>query len=269
MTLIVFAVALPALGQSDAIDAKQAVLIVQHDGSQGQVFVNGVPMHFFSSKAVGEKGPLTDSLGMFSAFAKDGPNVVIVEASPEKGQTDATTTVSAFVATGSPSDLEKPVFKEAIAGSGKIEKTIILKNVPQWAFLKVQPFSGNKDDVLDAVRKLHKSFVDHDAATVQALMRPMYDDLVAYMGEESVGTSKEFAKQMEEMADGSKVQPLPSDLKVESGYDNRLFVVTTASGEAPIQMSSKQLSQDGKPQWTFDTGSYWIHRPDGWFIIRQ
>jgi hypothetical protein len=267
--VLVLSFVLAARAQTDAIDAKQALLVIQHDGSEGQVRVNGVPMHFFSSKRVGERGPLTDSLGTFAAFAKDGPNVVTIEARPEKGQKDATTTVSAFVATGSISDLEKPLFKEEIAGSGKLEKTITLKNVPQWAFLKVQPFSGNKDEVLDAVRKLHKAFVDHDVATVQTLLRPMYDDLAANMGEESVGTPKQFAKQMQEMATASKLAPLPSDLKVESGYDNRLFAVTTASGEAPIQAASKQLSEDGKPRWTFETGSYWIHRPDGWFVIRQ
>jgi hypothetical protein len=206
---------------------------------------------------------------MFSAFAKNGANVVTVEARAEKGQTDAATTVSAFVATGSLSDLEKPLFKEVIAGTGKIEKTITLKNVPPWAFLKVQPFNGNKDEVLDAVRKLHKAIVDHDAATVQAMLRPMYDDLAANMGEASVGSLEDFSHQMQEFATGAKVEALPSDLKVESGYENRLFVVTTGSGEAPIQATSKQLSEDGKPRWKLETGEYWIHRPDGWFVIRQ
>lgn len=267
--LLVLAVQLPALAQSDAIDAKQAVLVIQHDGSEGQVRVNGVPMHFFSSRAVGESGPLTDSLGMFAAFAQNGANAVTVEARPEKGQANATTTVSAFIATGSISDLEKPLFKEVIKGTDKTERTITLKNVPQWAFLKVQPFTGSKDDVLVAVRKLHKAFTDHDAATVQAMLRPMYDDLAANMGEASVGSLEDFSRQMQEFATGAKVEPLPSDLKVESGYDNRLFVVLTSAGRMPIQASSKQLGKDGKPEWTLETGSYWIHRPDGWFVIRQ
>jgi len=271
--IAVFIVALvavsAAVAQTDAIEAKQAVLVIQHDGSEGQVRVNGIPMHFFSSKRVGERGPLTDSLGMFSAFAKNGPNEVLVEARPEKGQQDATTTVSAFIATGSVSDLDKPLFKDEIKGAGKVEKTITLTNVPEWAFLKGQPFTGNKDDVLQAVRKLHKAFVDHDAATVVAMLKPMYDDLAANMGEAAVGTPQEFSQQMKEMAAGAKVAPLPADLKVESGYDNRLFVVLAAGGEAPIQATSGQMSEDGKPRWTFETGAYWIHRPDGWFVIRQ
>jgi hypothetical protein len=261
--------ALPTFAQTDAIDAKQAVLVIQHDGSEGQVRVNGVPMHFFSSKRVGERGPLTDSLGMFAAFAKNGPNMVVVEARPEKGQQDATTTVSAFVATGSATDLDKPLFNDVIKGTGNAEKTIMLKNVPAWAFLKAQPFTGNKDEVLEAVRKLHKAFMDHDAATVQAMLRPMYDDLAANMGEASVGTPQEFAQQMREFASAAKVEPLPANLKVESGYENRLFVVLTGSGEAPIQTTSKETSEDGKPRLTFETGAYRIHRPDGWFVIRQ
>jgi len=261
---------LRAIAQTDAIDAKQAVVIIQHDGSEGKVSVNGVPMLFFSSDPTLGKGPLTDSLGTFSTFAKNGPNVVTVEARPEKGQTQATTTLSAIATTGSLSDLDKPpLFKETITGSGKTEKTIVLKNVPQWAFLEVQPFAGNKDDVLNAVRALHKSFADHDAEALQAAFKPMYNDLLPYMGEAAVGSPAEFASHMTEMATNSKVDPLPGDLKVESGYDNRLFVVTTPSGKAPIQVASKQVSQDGQPQWKMDTGIYWIHRPDGWFLIRR
>ena len=175
-----------------------------------------------------------------------------------------------MVATGSLEDFDKPpLFKETIEGSGKSEKTIVLKNVPQWAFLQAQPFTGNKDDVLAAVRALHKAFVEHDAKALQATLQPMYNDLLAYMGEAVVGTQAEFSQQMAEYARTSKVEPLPADLKVESGYDNRLFVVTNSSGKAPIQAASKELAQDGKPKWLWEIGSYWIHRPDGWFVIRQ
>jgi len=46
--------ALPAMAQSGAIDAKQAVVIVQHDGSEGDVRVNGVPvLHFASDRSIG------------------------------------------------------------------------------------------------------------------------------------------------------------------------------------------------------------------------
>src|SRR5579864_6824892 len=95
---------LPAFGQTDAIDAKQAVLIIQHDRSEGQVRVNGVPIRSFSSQAAPGEGPLTDSLGTLSMYAKNGPNLVTVEARPEKGQAKASTTFSAVVATGSLSD---------------------------------------------------------------------------------------------------------------------------------------------------------------------
>ena len=261
---------LPAIAQTDSVDAKQAVVIIQHDGSEGKVSVNGVPILFFSSDPTLGRGPLTDSLGTFSTFAKNGPNVVTVEARPEKGQAQATTTLSAIVATGSLSDLDKPpLFKETITGSGKAEKTIVLKNVPQWAFLEIQPFTGKKDDALNAVRALHKAFVDHDAKALQAAFKPTYDDLLPYMGEAAVGSPAEFASHMTEMATNSKVEPLPANLEVESGYGDRLFVVTTASGKAPIQVASKQVSQDGQPQWKMETGTYWIHRPDGWFLIRR
>ena len=89
------------------------------------------------------------------------------------------------------------------------------------------------------------------------------------MGETVVGTQDAFSQQMAEYARTSKVEPLPADLKVESGYGNRLFVVTSSSGKAPIQAASKEIGQDGKPKWRWGIGSYWIHRPDGWFVIRQ
>jgi hypothetical protein len=261
---------LPTIAQSGPIDAKQAAIIIQHDGSEGDVRVNGVPvLHFAPDKSLGD-GPLTDSLGTFSTFATNGPNVVTVEARPEKGQAKATTTVSAIVATGSLSDFDKPpLFKETIEGSGKVEKTIVLKNVPQWAFLQVQPFTGNKDEVLDAVRALHKAFADHDAKALQVAFKPMYNDLLPYMGEAAVGTLEEFSQQMAELAKNSKVEPLPADLKVGSGYDSHLFFVTTPSGKAPIQAESKEVGQDGHAKWRMETGSYWIHRPDGWFVIRR
>jgi hypothetical protein len=268
--LLALLTALPGMAQTAPIEAKQALVVIQHDGSEGDVRVNGVLiLHFASDPKLG-KGSLSDSLGMFSTFAANGPNVVTIEARPEKGQTQATTTLIGMVATGSLEDFDKPpLFKETIEGSGKAEKTIVLKNVPQWAFLKAEPFTGNKDDVLAAVRALHKAFVDHDAKTLTAVLKPMYDDLLAYMGEGAVGTLAEFSKQMADYARNPKVEPLPADLKVESGYGNRLFVVTSASGKPPIQAASKELGQEGKPKWLWEIGSYWIHRPDGWFVIRQ
>ncbi len=268
--LLALLAVLPAAAQTAPIDAKEALINIQHDGSEGDVRVNGVLILHFSSDPKLGNGSLTDSLGLFSTFATNGPNVVTVEARPEKGETKATTTFIAMVATGSLDDFDKPpLFKETIAGSGKSEKTIVLKNVPQWAFLKVQPYTGNKDDVLAAVRALHKAFVDHDAKALQAAFKPQYDDLLAYMGEAAVGTRDAFLQQMAEYARNPKVEPLPADLKVESGYGNRLFIVTSPGGKAPIHAASKQLAQDGKPKWLWDTGSYWIHRPDGWFVIRQ
>jgi len=260
---------LPAAGQTNAIDAKQAVLNIQHDGSQGRVLVNGVPVLNFSSTRVPEGGPLTDSFGTLALFAKNGPNAVTVEAQPEKGQTKATTVVIGIVATGSLSDLDHPTFKETIAGSGKIEKTIVLKNVPKWAFLEVQLFTGNKDEVLVAVRALHKTFADHDAKAIEAGLKPMYNDLVGYMGETAMGTPAQFAANLSEAATEAKLQPLPANLKVESAYEGRLFIVTDAGGKAPIQLASKKLTKSGHPEWTMETGEYWIHRPDGWFVIRQ
>ena len=268
--LLALLAALPAGAQTAPIEAKQALIVIQHDGSEGNVRVNGVLLLHFASDPTLGKGSLTDSLGMFSTFATNGPNVVTVEARPEKGQTEATTTFIAMMATGSLDDFEKPpLFKETIAGSGKVEKTIVLKNVPQWAFLAAEPFNGNKDDVLVAVRALHKAFVEHDAKTLQAMLKPMYDDVLAYMGEAAVGTLDDFAKQMADYARNPKVEPPPADLKVESGYGNRLFVVLSPCGKAPIQAASKELGQDGHPKWLWETGSYWIHRPDGWFVIRQ
>ncbi|MGZ4822167.1 MAG: hypothetical protein ACXVZM_11230 [Terriglobales bacterium] len=268
--LLALLTAIPATAQTAPIQAKQALVVIQHDGSEGDVRVNGVLiLHFASDPKLG-KGSLSDSLGLFSTFATNGPNVVTIEARPETGQTQATTTFIGMVATGSLDDFEKPpLFKETIEGSGKAEKTIVLKNVPQWAFLKAEPFTGNKDDVLAAVRALHKALVDHDAKTLTSVLKPMYDDLLAYMGEAAVGTLDEFSKQMADYARNPKVEPLPADLKAESGYGNRLFVVTSASGKPPIRAASKELGQEGKPKWLWEIGSYWIHRPDGWFVIRQ
>lgn len=260
---------LPAAGQTTAIDAKQALLNIQHDGSQGQVLVNGVPVLNFSSERVTEGGPATDSFGTMALFAKNGPNTVVVEARPEKGQTKATTVVIGIIATGSISDLDHPIFSETITGSGKVEKTMVLKNVPKWAFLQAQPFTGNKDDVLLAVRAMHKSFAAHDAKAIEAALKPMYNDLVGYLGSTALGTPAQFAANLSEAAAEAKLQPLPASLQVQSAYDGRLFIVTDAGGRAPIQLVSKKLTKSGHPEWTMETGEYWVHLADGWFVMRQ
>lgn len=138
--------------------------------------MNGIPVLFFSSSSALSEEPFTDSLSTFSAFAPQ-----------------ATTTVSAIATTGSLSDLDGHRFlRETITGNGKSEKTIVLQNVPRSAFLEVQPFAGNKDDVLTAVRTLHKAFADHDAKALQAAFKPRYDDLLPYMGEAG-GSPAKFA----------------------------------------------------------------------------
>ena len=76
------------------------------------------------------------------------------------------------------------------------------------------------------------------------------------------------------MADRVKIgterqNPHPSKGGLGGAPGNRLFVVISPSGKGPIQAVSKQLGHDGKPKWLWETGSYWIHRPDGWFVIRQ
>ena len=260
---------LPAAGQTPAIDAKQALLNIQHDGSQGQVLVNGIPVLNFSSQLASEGGPMTDSFGTLALFARNGPNAVVVEARPEKGQTKATTVVIGIIATGSIGDLDHPIFSETINGSGKVEKTMVLKNVPKWAFLQVQPFTGNKDEVLVAVRAMHKTFADHDAKAIEAALKPMYNDLLGYLGATALGTPAQFAANLSEAATEAKLQPLPANLQVMSAYAGRLFIVTDAAGKAPIQLASKKLTKSGHPEWTMETGEYWIHRPDGWFVIRQ
>ena len=127
--LLALLIAIPAMAQTAPIEAKQALVVIQHDGSEGDVRVNGVPiLHFTSDPKLGKS--VSDSLGMFSTYATNGPNVVTVEARPEKGETTATTIFIGMIATGSLDDFEKPpLFKETITGSGKSEKTIVLKNV--------------------------------------------------------------------------------------------------------------------------------------------
>src|ERR1039458_6324684 len=70
---ILFAV-VPAAAQNGAIEAKQALVIVQHYGSEGEVRVDGVPVLHFASDPILGNGSLTDSLGSFSTFATNGAN---------------------------------------------------------------------------------------------------------------------------------------------------------------------------------------------------
>jgi hypothetical protein len=72
-----------------------------------------------------------------------------------------------------------------------------------------------------------------------------------------------------ELARNAIVEPLPADLKVESGYGDRFFVVISPNGKEPIRVVSKEPGHDGKPRVLMETGMFWIHRPDGWFVIRR
>src|SRR5271168_709618 len=86
--------------QSDApINAQQLLLVIKHDGSQGVARINGVPAHRFSSR-LGE-GLETDSVGSISMFAKNGANVITVEAHPDSAGHKVSTEVSVIVNTGS------------------------------------------------------------------------------------------------------------------------------------------------------------------------
>ena len=252
--------------QPDApINAQQFLLVIKHDGSQGVARINGVPAHHFSS-SLGQ-GSETDSVGSMSMFAKNGANVITVEARPEAAGHKASTEVSVIVNTGSFDDLNKSLFTQKIDGSGSATYTVVLQGVPQWAFLTGTAWSGDKNAVLAAVRALHKAYADRDFKTIEAVQKAGFDDLSAAMGE-ALGSYADLCADQRKLLKTAKLSPLDAQLTVESFYDGRLLVVSDKDGLAPIRLASAAVDKEGRPKETMATGQFWIYRDGKWSVIR-
>jgi hypothetical protein len=253
-----------------AIDARKLVVMVLHNRAVGVVKLNGVPVKRFDSSAAREGMMVTDSIGTLSLYAQDGANAFTIEVRPSRPGDEIETECRMIIATGSFEDLEKPpLFQQKIKGSGTIAHNLLLRNVPHWAFQDAEPWRGDKQDVLTAVRALHKAFADRDMKSISAGLRPMFDEMSAVMGP-GMGSFDEGMGEMQKMLKTAKVDALPADLSVESFYGDRLMVVSRKDGGPPIRITAAKIDQDtGRPEVLLESGAYWTRRDSRWVLIRQ
>jgi hypothetical protein len=130
--------------------------------------------------------------------------------------------------------------------------------VPHWGWLDAEQWTGDDQALLAAVSALHAAFAKGNVKAIIAAYKPFADDMKPYMGPIA---ESDFAEPLK----GGTVQALPTDLKVESFYDHRLFVVHTSDGAPPIRVDNEAVVK-GMP--ALEAGEYWIRKGGQWQIIR-
>lgn len=171
-------------------------------------------------------GTATDAIGI-GQWAVEGDNTITIETMTKDG---GATRVAVVRKVGEPD-----LFDGEIAGAGKAECKVSLKDVPRWGWLNAEPWTGDDQALLTAVSAPHAAFKKGDTKAILAAYKPFADDMKPYMGPIA---ESDFAEPLK----GGTVQPLPADLKVDSFYDHRLFVVQRADGSARRSVSITKRS---------------------------
>ena len=237
-----------ALAQSPA----NITVNIIHDQSSGLLRVNGVPIHRFGGKPPADSGPLTDAVGI-GQWLVEGENVIAVEV---KGVSGSSTRVVIVRGMDEPN-----LFEEKVAGSGKAQYKLALKDVPRWGWFTADPWTGDDKPLLAAVAALHADYAKSDVKAIIALYQPFGDDMKPYAGSVLDGAAEGLASTLK----GATVAPFPTKLKVERFYGNRLFVVEGPDAAPPIVVTNESVIQ-GQP--VLQSGQFWIRKQGKWWIIR-
>lgn len=228
-------------------DPPNVAVNVIHGAAVGIIRVNGVPIHRFTPTPDG--GSSTDVIGI-GQWVVEGDNTVTVETQSKDG---GTTRVAVVRTIGEPD-----LFDGEIAGAGSTQCKVPLKGVPRWGWLDAEQWTGDNQALLAAVAALHVAFGKGDTKAIMRLYKPFADDMQPYMGPLAESDLAEPLK-------GGTVQPLPTDLTIDSYYDHRLFVVRRGDGSAPIRVLNEAVVK-GMP--ALEAGEYWIRKGGQWQIIR-
>jgi len=243
---------------------RDIVVVVAHDRSNCVIRLNGIPIQRLDLKRLPGSGVPTATISL-GLWAIEGDNVVTVAAEPAEKPEDAHTDVKLLVATGSMDDFDKkPLFAQKISGAGTATTKIALTGVPHWIFNDAEHFTGDKAELLAAVKALHQAYADKDFKTVDALSKAVIDDLSKVYGplDAMVEDGHKFAAT-------AKLAPWTDQLTVESALDNRVFVVSRAGGRAPIELASPEVDPDTKmPKDLVETGKFWIKLNGKWSVVR-
>lgn len=237
---------------ADAQEMGNVTVNVGYRYAEGRILVNGVPVHRFAAGAPeeGSSGPF-DVVGL-GQWMRNGDNEVVVEgrATAEGGGID----VEILASIDAP-----PLTAGRIDSDGKIIATIGMDGLPEWLFLTSEPWTGEADDVLGAVRALHDAMAAKDTAEVDAMGRAMEEDMSRVWGP----MPEELRAQFHRFIEAHPVQPLAADLTVESFYDGRLWVVSGPGGAPPVRVVNPADEND-----RIETGQYWIRWDGRWMVIR-
>ncbi len=245
---VVLALPYPALADGPA----NIAVNILHDGSQGDLRVNGVPVHRFGYHGSENNGPATDALSI-GQWLVEGENVIEVDAQSKNGKP------TRVVVVRGPD--EPNLFEGQIAGSGKVQYKLSLQGVPNWGWSAVAPWTGDDKDLLAAVAALHTAYAKADVKSILPIYAAFDEDVSPYIGSQMAGAEAGLTQTLA----GAKVPPLSQQLVVERFYGDRLFVVHNEDGSAPIQVMNESVLA-GAP--VMETGQYWIRKGGSWQIIR-
>jgi hypothetical protein len=254
-------------GNQAAHDAQKSVLNVIYTGTEGTVRLNGVPLESFGKHDSGGDGPRTLSAAL-GEYAINGVNTFTVDARPVR-QAQASSTEAILIEGGTSLEemdrgLQHPLFRQKMAGAAAIQHSVALRNAPHHVYDNATPWQGDPNAVLEAVRGLHKAFVDRDMKSVAASLRPQYENT---READRMDSFDHMMREFEQNLKRSKVASLPARLKVERFLDGRLLRVSGEDGAAPIQAASAQVGGDGRPELLLEFGALWCYRQGAWIPV--
>ena len=271
--LLASATALPASAQTPSDqppqDVNKVMVNVVYTHSSGVVRLNGIPINTFGGGEYkgGESGTLFVGNGLTN-YGIDGVNTLTVEATPDTGEPDASTELVVLGAgpdsANAIGDLDHPLFQKKIAGAGRIQFAVKLRNLPHRLWDDAAPWHGDPNAVLTAVRALHMAFAERDMKAIAAALRPAFESME---DANQLGSFDGMMAHFEDSLKASKVAELPAGLKVETFYDGRLFRVTGANGLAPIRAASIKVDPDGHPDELLELGEFWCNRNGVWLPL--
>lgn len=232
--------------------AQGVTINVIHDKAQGVVRINGVPVHYFTSLPPFDT-PATNAFNI-GLWAMNGDNKVEVDAAPVAGQSGAETEVALVGEPGDP-----PIFEQTITGKGTVSHVVNLSDLPKWAWMEADAFSGPDSEVLAAVAALHKAHADKSVDAVLKLSAAAVDDMTVIAGP----MPSEARADMEQTLREGKLAPLPAKMTVQRFLDNRLIVVNGEGNRAPVEITTEAMGNVPA-----ETGRYWVRRKGVWSVVR-
>lgn len=227
-------------------------LKITSKASKGTIILNGISINAHKSDE-----ETRDSVISLTPWLVNGENTLYIS-----NRNHLENTTQQFKASLEIIPREGPAKEQSLktAENGELEKLIIwADSLPEWSWLKGSPSFHDNQEVLTAVRDLHKAFINKDQKLIQKIEQPLFQDMEKLTGRSGL----ERREYRAEIIRKGTVEPLGKLLIVP--FDNgRIMRVTKTDGEAPIRVYYK-YGNGGK---VILTGRFWSKINGEWHVVR-